>query len=373
MTAVAGAESEASRRLIGALVAEARELSFFGPRAKTCLIATLSVVLSVIVALGLHLDNAWWAGISGFMVSQATSAASLRKGLQRICGTALGAALAYFAMRWIAYEHFLCYLFLLGVTTVGVLGFQVKRNGYAWLLAAVTADMIVLMSLDAPTTTLHAAVYRTAEVAIGTLVAMMAAFMLADNVEADAVQPDPPGFLGADLAALLHALRSGVSVMLIPPVWNWLELPPYGAQMGITAIVVSAVPALGTAPSILLSTVMTRAIHRIIGCLIGGGAALFCLMIPLTRFPLWLLALACGVWIATHIQSSARGISYIGTQISLAFIMTLVQGFGPPLSVWPGVARFAGIMIGLAILLLVSLVLWPSANAPETNAPDGRG
>jgi len=360
MSVAAQAGDNARQGLFAALLDEVRELSLSGPRAKTCLITTLSVVISVVVALQLHLDNAWWAGISGFMVSQATSVASFRKGLQRIWGTAIGAAVAFIAMRWIAYNHVACYLFLLIFTMVGVLGYEVKRNGYAWLLAAVTANMIVLMSLEQPLETLHAAVYRAAEVVIGTIVAMLLAFVLADEPREEGVQPDPPGFLRADLPALLHAARSGVSVALIPLVWSWLELPISGAQMGITAIVVSAVPALGTPPSILLSTVVTRALHRMIGCLIGGAAALFCLMIPLTSFAPWLLALAGGVWIATHIQSSARGISYVGTQISLVFIMTLVQGFGPPLSIWPGVDRFAGIMIGLVILLLVSLVLWPS-------------
>ncbi len=359
------APAEARRSLYAVLIDELSDLSFAGPRARVSLIATLSVVISVVVALALRLDNAWWAGISGFIVSQATSAASFKKGAQRISGTALGALTAFIAMRWIAYDHVACYLFLLLFTTIGVLGYEVKRNAYAWLLSAVTADMIVLMSIEQPSETLHAAVYRTAEVAIGTIVAMLVAFALADAAPDDGPDPEPPGFLGADSAALLHAARSGVSVMLIPIVWSWLELQMSGAQMGITAIVVSAVPALGAAPSILLSIVITRALHRIVGCLIGGVAALFCLMIPLTAFLPWVLALAGGVWIATHIQSSLRGVSYVGTQISVAFILTLVQGFGPPLSVWPGAERLAGVMIGLVTLLVVTLVLWPSeAKAP---------
>ena len=42
------------------------------------------------------------------------------------------------------------------------------------------------------------------------------------------------------------------------------------------------------------------------------------------------------------------------------FIVTLIQGEGPPTSIMPGVDRFAGIVGGLAILMVVSLVLWPS-------------
>jgi len=358
------------RDMFAALRDEIAEFSFTGPRARPCLIATLSVVLSIVVALAMRLDNAWWAGISGFMVSQATSAASIKKGLQRIAGTVLGAALAFVAMRWIGYDHVACYLFLLIVTTVGVLGYEIERNAYAWLLFAVTADMIVLMSIERPMETLHVAVYRTAEVVIGTLVAMATAYALeTESVDESApAAPEPASLLDAGLPALLHALRSGISVMLIPLVWSWLERPSLGAQMGVTAIVVAAVPAIGTAPSALLSVVVTRALHRIVGCLIGGAAALFCLMLPLTAFLPWLIALSGGVWIATHIQFSARGVGYVGTQISVAFIMTLVQGFGPPQSVWPGIDRFAGVLLGLTILLVVSLLLWPSEEKLRADA-----
>lgn len=346
------------------------ELGFGGERGRLCLIATLSVVISTVIALELQLDNAWWAGISGFMVSQATSAASFRKGIQRIAGTAIGAAIAFFVMRWIAYDHLFCYAFLLVFTTVGVLGFELEDNGYAWLLAAVTADMIVLMSLQQPLLTLHVAVYRFAEISIGTIVAMLVAYALADDAPPAPAAP-PAGFRSlfeAGAPALLHAVRTGISVMLIPLIWSWLDLPAVGAQMGVTAIVVGAVPVLGTKPSGLLSVVVTRALHRLIGCALSGAAALLCLMIPLTSFLPWILTLAAGAWIATHIQASPRGIGYAGTQMSLAFIMTLVQGSGPPASIWPGLDRFAGILLGLTILLFVSLILWPGEPEADLSA-----
>ncbi len=60
-----------------------------------------------------------------------------------------------------------------------------------------------------------------------------------------------------------------------------------------------------------------------------------------------------------HVQTSQRGVGYVGTQAALVFIVTLVQSAGPPSSIMPGVDRFAGITCGLAILLIVSVALWP--------------
>ena len=54
------------------------------------------------------------------------------------------------------------------------------------------------------------------------------------------------------------------------------------------------------------------------------------------------------------------GVSTGATQATFAFIVTLIQGAAPPDSIMPGVERFVGIVGGLAILMVVSLVLWPT-------------
>jgi hypothetical protein len=66
-----------------------------------------------------------------------------------------------------------------------------------------------------------------------------------------------------------------------------------------------------------------------------------------------------GTWLFAYLQGSARGIGYVGTQAAVVFIWTLVQGDGPPISIMPGIDRFAGITIGMVTLLFVSLLLAP--------------
>ena len=56
---------------------------------------------------------------------------------------------------------------------------------------------------------------------------------------------------------------------------------------------------------------------------------------------------------------------YIGTQATVVFMMTLIQGSGPPSSIMPGIDRFVGITGGLAALLAVSLLLWPDEAKPS--------
>ena len=106
--------------------------------------------------------------------------------------------------------------------------------------------------------------------------------------------------------------------------------------------------------------VAVRSLHRFLGCLLGGVVALVCLALDVESFPWWLAMIGGAVWIGMHIQVGPHGVGYVGTQAAFVFIVTLIQGAGPPTSIMPGVERFAGIVGGLAILLVVSLVLWPT-------------
>jgi uncharacterized membrane protein YccC len=344
--------------LFKGLGAEIAELRLTGPRARQGYAVAFAVALAVAAAALLTLHDAWWAAISAFTVSQTTRPASLRRGTLRIIGTIIGAVIALACASTLAYNHALCALFLLAAGTIGTLGYLLSPYGYAWLLAAITAVMVVLMSLTDPTVAFAGATDRVADVIIGTVAAMLAALLFAPD-EAAAL-PQVSGFtdlLGANRPALLHALRSGITVMLIPLIGIGLDLPGL-PQMDVTAAAVMAVqPPRGFEDH---TPFVTRALQRIWGCLIGGAVALLLLAMPLTNFLLWLLALTVGAFVGAQLQSSRRGIGYAGTQATVVYIMTLVQDVGPPISLLPGIERFVGITGGITVLLIVSLVLWPA-------------
>jgi uncharacterized membrane protein YccC len=347
--------------ILSAVRQDLAETGFGGPRARLGTMATLSVAASTTAALTLHLDNVWWAAISGFMSIQASVPASLRKAVLRIIGTIAGAVAAVLLTPWLAYDHVAFCLVLMIVTTIGVVGVQVSPHGYAWLFTAVTFDLILLMSLDRPVLAFDLAVYRTSEVMIGSFAAVVVALLLAPD-EPGSVAATPPGWtdlLGARWPVVLHAIRSGITVALIPIVWSWFELVDF-SQMAITVAVVMAVPILSDHPVDQGRLIVDRSLHRIIGCCLGGLAALACLGIPLTEFLPFMLALCAGVYVGTYLQGSERGVAYVGTQAAFVFIITLVQGFGPPTNIWPGVDRLGGMTGGLAILFVVSLLLWPA-------------
>ena len=354
--------SRAIQRVMTGLYDEMAELRLGSARSQQCAMTALAVAIATAIALELRVDAPWWAAISAFVSVRATAPASMQRGALRIIGTAIGAAFGLWLSPWLIEDPVALSVVLLAVGTLGVLGLQVSDHGYAWLLGAVTTVMVLLAALDDPHSTLDIACNRTAEVTIGTMAAILVALVLAPTAETASSASAAPGWsnvLEAQWPSLEHALRAGVAVMLVPLVWRWLELPNL-SQTAVTAAAVMAVPALSNDEAANRQMITERALHRLVGCLLGGVAGLACLTLSIETFLPWLTMLTAGIWIAAHVQASQRGIGYVGTQGAVVFISTLVQGWGPPASIFPGLDRFAGITGGLLILLAVSWLTAPS-------------
>jgi uncharacterized membrane protein YccC len=356
------------RGVIAGLRSEIAELREGGARTLPCAMTALAVALATTVALMLRVDAPWWAAISAFVSIRATAPASLQRGALRIIGTAIGAMVGLLLSPWLIEDQVALSVILMVVSTLGVVGLQVSEHGYAWLLGAVTTVMVSLAALSDPHSAADIACNRTAEVAIGTGAAILVTALLAATADATPTSSTAPGWFGlldAQWPSLQHALRAGLAVMLVPLVWRWLELPNL-SQTAVTAAAVMAVPALSSDEAANEFLITERAMHRLLGCLIGGIAGLACLVLSIESFLPWLLTLMAGLWIAAHVQGSRRGIGYVGTQGAVVFISTLVQGWGPPASIAPGLDRFAGITGGLLILLIVSWLTAPSRSGQRS-------
>ena len=346
-------------RALDGLMHELGEVGRDPTRTRQCLVAAIAVPLATTLALLLQVESVWWAAISSYLTVLSSGAASVRKGLMRFSGTIGGAALGFVMARWLPYDHFALCLFLAAATMTGVIAMQVSPHGYAWLLGAITSILVLLEGLNDPLQVPYIAFYRIFEVAIGITASVIVANLLEDW-HAD---PPPPSsgwrhLLGAQWPALLHGIRAAISVVVVLQVWIWMDLPQV-TEMAITVAVVMSAPVIGDGSIGTRHAVAERSLHRFLGCLLGGIAALFCLSLSVTSFPWWLAMIAGGVWIAMHVQMGRHGVGYLGTQSAFVFIVTLIQGPAPPTSILPGIDRFAGIVGGLAILLVVSLLLWP--------------
>ncbi len=339
---------------------EVGELGEAPDRARQGLVAALAVMLATFLALLLEIQSPWWAAISAFMSLTATGGGSLRRGILRLAGTAAGALVGFVMARWLPYDHVAMYLFLGGVTMLGVVAMQVSPHGLAWLFLCITSILVLLESLANPLAAASIAYYRLYEVGIGVLSAIVVANVL-QNWRKEPL-PTAPGWrylLGAQWPVVLHGVRSAIAVCVVLAFWMWMEFSQV-TQMAITVAVVMASPVVADGGLATRHAIAVRSLHRFLGCLLGGVVALGCLALGIESFAWWLGMIGAAVWIGMHIQVGPHGVGYVGTQAAFAFIVTAIQGAAPPSGIMPGVDRFAGITGGLAILMVISLLLWPS-------------
>lgn len=345
------------------LVRFGRELGELGTapdRTRQGIVAAGSVMLATFLALLLEIQSPWWAAISAFMSLAATGGGSLRRGMLRFVGTVAGALLGFIMARWLPYDHFLMYLFIAGITMLGVVGMQVSPHGLAWMFLSITTILVLLEAIANPLQAASIAYYRTFEVGVGVLSAIIVSnLMFGWHREPEAVAPGWRHLLGAQWPVVLHGARSAIAVCAVLAIWMALEIQQV-VEMAITVAVVMAAPVVADGGLGTRHAVATRSLHRLLGCTLGGMAALACLALNVESFVWWLGMIGVAVWIGMHVQVGPHGVGYVGTQAAFAFIVTLIQGARPPDSIMPGVERFAGIVGGLAILLVVSLVLWPT-------------
>ena len=345
-----------------ALAREPGTLSLSGPRAHRATMAAAAVALAVPIGCAMNLPDVWWAAISAVISTMPTRPASVEKGLLRLVGTAAGASLAYALIGWIAYDHVACCLALFAVSSIGLLGMAVSPHGYAWMFLGVTFTLVVLVSLNDPAQAFSVAIYRTLEVCVGITCAILVATLLAPDANAVGATPAaPPGWhdlFGAQWPAVTYALRSGIVIAAMPVIWNTLYLPGV-VTMAVTVAAVMAVPQLPGHTLDDPARLTAKAAYRLLGCFVGGIAGLAVIVLSPTVLVLWLALLCCGVWFFVWLQDSPTGAGYVGTQAAVVYIVTLVQGEGPPLSILPGIDRFAGIVFGVVTLLLLTALLRP--------------
>lgn len=363
LRSVIGDFAEAGRMVDRALQGWWKELGELGTdpaRTRLCLVAALTVPLATTMALWLEVESVWWAAISGYMTIMASGAASIRKGLLRLAGTIGGAAVGFIVARWLPYDHFALSLFLGAATMLGVVAMQVSPHGLAWLFGTITSILVLLEGLNDPLKVPYIAFYRVFEVGIGVTASAIVSNLLM-HWHADP-PPQSPGWrhlLGPQWPAMLHGMRAAIAVVIMMQVWIWMDLPQV-TEMAISIAVVMSAPVIGDGSLGTRHAVAERSLHRILGCFLGGIAALLCLALQVESFVWWLALIAGSVWVGMHIQNGRHGVGYLGTQAAFVFIVTLIQGPAPPLSIMPGIDRFVGISGGMAILLIISLMMWPN-------------
>lgn len=155
--------------------------------------------------------------------------------------------------------------------------------------------------------------------------------------------------LSSDPDVIKHSIKAGLAAILALSFWlisNW----PGGLNGIISSVVISIRKDLFEMKNISL--------HRFLGCLLGGGVALFPLGFFFLNLYAFILLVFFAVWAFSYFSFKYTKYAYIGLQANIALVICLAQAGGPPTELWPPLERFGGIIIGIVASFLVGNLLW---------------
>lgn len=340
--------------------------------------AVVSVLCAIFMAHQLQLPHVGWAAFSGYMVMRSHVWISLERGMLRVMGTISGALLAEFlavGSRGTLYSSLVFGL----VATVCLYLALTTRHGYAWLFMGITFTMV---SMDGIEHGMHTVPYfaqaRIFEVSIGTSCSIVVSalstvlirrrlFALTDAGRVKASGSAP--YFCWHKKAGFHALQGGIALALVPIAWRELSIASL-SQTVITIMAVMTIPL--NAIDISRHPSSIKITHRFLGCFLGASLAFIAITLGQINPGLIYAVLVLGIFIGRTIENSGTlTFKYVGTQLTLALLVSLTPDHAHFINVDPGFSRLSGILMGILLLeptRLLTLKVLTMCRKPHSGA-----
>jgi uncharacterized membrane protein YccC len=320
------------------------------------LATALAIVVAVLVSVSAGLDQPYWAAISALVVSNVDRTALFTKGVLRVAGTMLGIVAGYYTALSIEGRPFAQLFVILVVAALGTYARRRSAYSYAWFYAAISFLLVMVCSLTTPEELYPFARNRCYEIVIGVVAATIASWGFGPGAgRPAALQAAAISVTAADAA--WQGLAAGVGAVAIVLIWSLYDLPSLAQVFASSLVIIDSNP----------QASRLRGTQRIVGCILGGVLGFVVIGIDAVDFLWWLAALFGGIALCARLHLSPHPQAYVGTQMGVAFLLTVVA-VGPPESIEPPLNRLLGIVVGVSIMMVVSWALSAARPAPAAAA-----
>jgi uncharacterized membrane protein YccC len=320
------------------------------------LATALAIVVAVLVSVSAGLDQPYWAAISALVVSNVDRTALFTKGVLRVAGTVLGIVAGYYTALSIEGRPFAQLFVILVVAALGTYARRRSAYSYAWFYAAISFLLVMVCSLTTPEELYPFARNRCYEIVIGVVAATIASWGFGPGAgRPAALQAAAISVTAADAA--WQGLAAGVGAVAIVLIWSLYDLPSLAQVFASSLVIIDSNP----------QASRLRGTQRIVGCILGGVLGFVVIGIDAVDFLWWLAALFGGIALCARLHLSPHPQAYVGTQMGVAFLLTVVA-VGPPESIEPPLNRLLGIVVGVSIMMVVSWALSAARPAPAAAA-----
>ncbi|MEM1155849.1 MAG: FUSC family protein [Pseudomonadota bacterium] len=165
--------NEFHKHFFGTLARDFSDLSLDHPTVRLALKTALATIIACFVALFIHAQQPYWAGISAFIVMHNTAGSTIFTSIMRVIGTVSGAALGVLLVGFMV-NHSPLFLLVIAIVTFfgNYLTTFSKRYAYAWIFVYVTALLVLIGALEnpQPQSFIELAFFRSFEITIGIIV-----------------------------------------------------------------------------------------------------------------------------------------------------------------------------------------------------------
>lgn len=148
---------------------------------RAALRTAIAAMLAVLISFVFHLQTPYWSGMTVVMVSNLYTGSIIDKALMLITGTLVGAFLGYFVAGLVANSFLLYLISCFLIIALSVYYFNYSDYGYAYLLGALCAFIVISQLAIDPQNAFFVAVWRPVEIGIGVLVSALSAYVIFPN------------------------------------------------------------------------------------------------------------------------------------------------------------------------------------------------
>jgi len=177
-------------------------------RLRASLRITAACAVGTVLVLGTQMPHASWVVFSIVVVSQSDAGASLRRGFERLLGTAVGGVAALLAVMALVDLPYAFFPFVGVAVAIGIYLSRVLAAPYPPLLGTLTFLLVALSHVEYPEDHVAVALWRILAIALGVVVGTSAQLFLWPD--------DPLDKLRAELVRRFDLVRSLIDRALAP-------------------------------------------------------------------------------------------------------------------------------------------------------------
>lgn len=148
---------------------------------RAALRTAVAALTAVLISFKFHLETPYWSGMSVVIVSNLYTGSIIDKAMMRITGTIAGAFLGYFIAGLVTNSFILFFITVFLIIVISVYYYNISKYGYAYLLGALCAFIIISQLAVNPQNAFFVAVWRPVEIGIGVLVSAISVYVIFPN------------------------------------------------------------------------------------------------------------------------------------------------------------------------------------------------